>query len=130
MAMQTPPDRDRSADLLRVVSIGLVVTGHWLAAVVLVRDGELVTGRLHALVPWTQWAKWVFQVMPVFFVVGGFVNARSWSRDENSWSAWTRRRYQRLLVPLFPLVASWVLLIPVLFAAGLPRHSVQVASQV
>jgi peptidoglycan/LPS O-acetylase OafA/YrhL len=131
--MQTPPDRDRYADLLRVVSIGLVVLGHWLTAVVLVREGELVTGRLHALVSWTQWGTWLFQVMPVFFIVGGFVNARSWSRairGENSWSAWTRRRYQRLLVPLFPLVAFWVLLIPVLLAGGLPRDSVQLASEV
>ena len=130
--MQTPPDRDRYADLLRVVSIGLVVLGHWLAAVVLVRDGELVTGRLHAIVPWTQGATWVFQVMPVFFIVGGFVNARSWSRamrGEHSWSAWTRRRYQRLLVPLFPLVAFWVLLIPILLATRLPRDSVQLASE-
>lgn len=131
-AMHTPPDRDRYADLLRVVSIGLVVLGHWLAAVVLVRDGELVASRLHALVPSTQWGTWVFQVMPVFFIVGGFVNARSWSRamrDEHSWSAWTRRRYQRLLVPLFPLVAFWVVLIPILLAVGLPRDSVQLANQ-
>jgi peptidoglycan/LPS O-acetylase OafA/YrhL len=129
--MQTPPDRERYADLLRVVSIGLVVLGHWLAAVVLVRDGDLVTGRLHALVPWAQWGTWVFQVMPVFFIVGGFVNARSWSRainDERSWSAWTRRRYQRLLIPLFPLVAFWMLLIPVLLALGLPPDAVQLAS--
>jgi len=129
ITMQTPPDRDRYADLLRVVSIGLVVLGHWLAAVVLVRDGELVTGRLHALVPWTQWGTWMFQVMPVFFIVGGFVNARSWNRNESSWSAWTRRRSQRLLGPLLPLIAFWVLLIPVLLAAGLPRDTVQLASQ-
>jgi peptidoglycan/LPS O-acetylase OafA/YrhL len=131
-AIQTPPDRDRYADFLRVLSIGLVVLGHWLAAVVLVRDGELVIGRLHALVPWTRWLTWVFQVMPVFFIVGGFVNARSWSRaarGEHSWSGWTRRRCQRLLVPLFPLVAFWVLLTPVLLAAGLPREAVRLASQ-
>jgi len=130
--MPTPPDRDRYADLLRVVSIGLVVLGHWLAAVVLVRDGELVSSRLHALVPPTQWGTWLFQVMPVFFIVGGFVNARSWSRaarDEYSWLAWMRRRYQRLLIPLFPLVAFWVLLIPILLAAGLPRDAVQLGSQ-
>jgi hypothetical protein len=47
-AMHTPLDRARYADLLRVVSIGLVLPGHWLVAVVLVRDGELITGRLHA----------------------------------------------------------------------------------
>jgi peptidoglycan/LPS O-acetylase OafA/YrhL len=130
--VQTSPDRDRYADFLRVLSITLVVLGHWLAAVVLVRDGELVTGRLHALVPWTQWATWMFQVMPVFFIVGGFVNARSWSRaarDEHAWSTWTRRRYQRLLVPLFPLAAFWVLLTPVLLAAGLPSEAVQLANQ-
>src|SRR5919106_4173569 len=132
VAAQTAPDRDRYADFLRVLSIGLVVLGHWLAAVVLVRNGELVTGRLHAMVPWTQWVTWVFQVMPVFFIVGGFVNARSWSRaarDEQSWSAWTRGRYQRLLVPLFPLVAFWVLLTPVLLAVRLPPAVVQLANQ-
>jgi peptidoglycan/LPS O-acetylase OafA/YrhL len=130
--MQTSPDRDRYADFLRVLSISLVVLGHWLAAVVLVRDGELVTGRLHALVPRAQWMTWVFQVMPVFFIVGGFVNGRSWSRaieDRSSWSAWTRRRYQRLLIPLFPLVVFWVLLIPILLAAGLPRSAVQLANR-
>jgi peptidoglycan/LPS O-acetylase OafA/YrhL len=132
IAMQTSPDRDRYADFLRVLSISLVVLGHWIAAVVLVRDGELVTGRLHALVPWARWMTWVFQVMPVFFIVGGFVNGRSWSRaieERNSWSAWTRRRYQRLLIPLFPLVVFWVLLIPILLAAGLPRTAVQLASE-
>lgn len=72
--MQTSSDRDRYADFLRVLSIGLVVLGHWVAAVVLVRDEELVTGRLHALVAWAQWMTWVFQVMPVFFIVGGFVS--------------------------------------------------------
>jgi hypothetical protein len=68
----------------------------------------------------------------VFFIVGGFVNGRSWSRaieDSSSWSAWTRRRYQRLLIPLFPLVAFWALLIPILLAAGLPQGAVQLANR-
>ena len=40
LATATPDTRDRYVDLLRVISLGVVVVGHWLMAVVLVgRDG-------------------------------------------------------------------------------------------
>jgi hypothetical protein len=27
---------------------------------------------------WTRWMTWIFQVMPVFFLVGGYSNGISW----------------------------------------------------
>jgi hypothetical protein len=36
--------------------------------------------------PWTQWLTWLFQVTPVFFIVGGYSNGISWNaaiRDAN-----------------------------------------------
>jgi hypothetical protein len=132
IAERTPADRYRYADLLRVGSILLVVTGHWLVAVVLMRDGELVTGQLLRFVPETQALTWIFQVMPLFFLVGGYVNAGSWTRARAAgepWALWLRRRSRRLLGPLLPLLALWVPVAVTLAALGLPEEFVALATQ-
>src|SRR5688572_14350931 len=80
LASATPSTRDRYVDFLRVVSIGVVVLGHWLMAAVEYRDGSgFGGGNLLQLQPSVQWLTWLFQVMPVFFLVGGFSNAASWT---------------------------------------------------
>lgn len=130
---RTPEDRYRYADLLRLGSILLVVLGHWLVAVVLIRDDELVTGQLLRFVPETRALTWIFQVMPVFFMVGGYVNAGSWTRAQDSgepWALWLRRRSRRLLGPLIPLLALWLPVAAVLSALGLPDNYVALAAQV
>ncbi len=125
IAERTPPDRDRYADVLRLGSILLVVVGHWVVAVVLVEDGAIThTTELIALVPEARPLTWLFQVMPLFFLVGGYVNAGSWRRAQDSgegWPLWVRRRSRRLMRPLLPLLAVWVPLAIVLVAAGLPE---------
>lgn len=114
--------RDLYSDLLRAFSLAVVVLGHWL---------ELITSHLKPLVAWTSWLTWVFQVIPIFFMVGGSLNAASWSRSQErgeSWAVWIRRRAARLLMPLAPLVLLWLVLIPLLLAFGLPREFVHVAA--
>lgn len=121
---EVPTDRRRFADLLRVASIALVVLGHWLVAVILIREGSLVTGQLLQLVPRTTPLTWLFQVMPVFFFVGGFANLGSWERARAQggvWATWVRQRARRLLAPLLPLLALWVPLAVVLGAVGVPE---------
>jgi hypothetical protein len=111
---RTPPDRDRVADLLRLTAIVSVVVGHWLVAAVLHRDGELVAGQVLQWVPETRLLTWVFQVMPLFFFVGGHLNAGSWRRardEEKGWPRWLRRRARRLLTPLVPLLGLWVAIV-------------------
>jgi fucose 4-O-acetylase-like acetyltransferase len=111
---RTPPDRDRVADLLRLSAILAVVFGHWLVAAVLHRDGELVAGQVLQWVPETRLLTWVFQVMPLFFFVGGHLNAGSWRRardDGQAWPRWLRRRARRLLTPLVPLLGLWVAIV-------------------
>ncbi|MGH3218231.1 MAG: acyltransferase family protein [Streptosporangiaceae bacterium] len=73
------PDRNRYADLLRVAAMAGVVYGHWLLINVTDTGGQL--GGMDALgyVSWGRWGTLLFQVMPVFFLVGGYVNARSWT---------------------------------------------------
>lgn len=115
--------RDPYLDILRVASIGLVVLGHWL---------QLVAGRLHPVVAWAPWATWLFQVIPVFCMVGGYANAGSWQRAQargETWSAWVRRRAHRLLAPLAPLVLFWAIVSPVVIALGMPRALAAIASQ-
>jgi fucose 4-O-acetylase-like acetyltransferase len=100
--------RNRYADLLRVCAIGIVVAGHWLLTDITYRGGT-VSG-LDALdyISWGRWVTLLCQVMPVFFLVGGYVNARSWAaRHEQGedWAQWVRSRAMRLLWPAAVYVA-------------------------
>jgi hypothetical protein len=118
---RTPDDRDRYADLIRVLAILVVTYGHWTAAVILVDDGSLVATQLLVIEPWTRIATWVVQVMPLFFLVGGKVNAGSLERarsEGRTASEWVRKRARRLLRPLFPLLILWLSAGPLLAWAG------------
>ena len=77
MAAQTPQERNRYVDFLRSVSILVVIVGHWLIATAWVVDGEIDVGHLLADRPQLHWVTWLFQVMPIFFIVGGYANAVS-----------------------------------------------------
>lgn len=107
-------DRDRYVDLLRLLSISVVVLGHWLIAVVTLEDGRVATDVLLRVAPWTAWTTWVLQVVPVFFLVGGYANRASLGRaaarpgGAPEWPKWIRARATRLLRPLLPLLAVWV----------------------
>jgi peptidoglycan/LPS O-acetylase OafA/YrhL len=119
-APATPAGRDRFVDLLRVVSIGAVVLGHWLIAGVVRGDGQLYGDNVLAasgnLAPGT----WVFQVMPVFFMVGGFANARALRAPGASVSSFLGRRLARIVPPTVLFVAVWLVVAPPLDALGVP----------
>ncbi|HYH73317.1 MAG TPA: acyltransferase family protein, partial [Nocardioides sp.] len=133
LADTTPTTRNRVVDLLRVGAICVVVLGHWLIAAVVVRDGELVPGHLLELASWTHPLTWAAQVMPVFFLVGGYANALSWrsarGRDV-TYAGWLRTRLRRLLVPVVPLLVVWLVATTVAYAAGVPGGTLRTASQV
>lgn len=95
--------RDRYVDLLRVASLAVVVLGHWLMAAV-TTDGQV--GNLLAVVPELQVVTWLFQVMPVFFFVGGFSHALA-HRSRPQYAVFLRARLQRLLRPTMVFVGVW-----------------------
>ena len=133
LAAATPATRNRVVDLLRAGAICVVVLGHWLIAAVVVRDGELVPGHLLELASWTHPLTWVFQVMPVFFLVGGYANALSWRSArarEVPYAGWLRSRLRRLLVPVVPLLLTWLVATSIAYAAGVPSGTLRTASQV
>lgn len=133
LAAATPDSRNRVVDLLRAAAIVVVVLGHWLMAAVAVRDGEFVIGHLLALATWTHPLTWVFQVMPVFFLVGGYANGLSWRSARGRgvpYAGWLRARLRRLLVPVVPLLVVWLVAASVAHAAGVPAATLRTASQV
>lgn len=133
LAAATPTTRNRVVDLLRAAAILVVVLGHWLVAAVTVRDGKLVPGHVLELAPWTHPLTWVFQVMPVFFLVGGYSNALSWRGAQGrgtTYATWLRGRLRRLLVPVVPLLLTWLVVVSVASAAGVPAATLRTASQI
>ncbi len=132
MAGKAPPERNRYVDFLRAMSILAVVVGHWLVAAPYMQDGAVQGGHLLGIAPWTQWLTWLFQVMPVFFFVGGFSNGMSWSatqRKGGSYSDWLGGRVQRLINPVMPLFLVWALFALFGTAAGVERGVVKMAAQ-
>ena len=110
LADNTPPSRNRYVDFLRALSITAVIFGHWLIAAPWVREGELQLDHMLAAQPWTQWLTLLFQVMPVFFLVGGYSNSASWEsarRSGTPYGTWVAGRARRLIGPVVPLVLTW-----------------------
>ncbi len=72
--------RDLTVDLARVFCVLLVVVIHVLMIGVS-RDatGALSVDRTLGEQPWFPLATWAGQVMPLFFVVGGFASATAWA---------------------------------------------------
>ncbi|ACU73410.1 acyltransferase 3 [Catenulispora acidiphila DSM 44928] len=94
--------RNRYADLLRVVAICGVVYGHWLLVSVTYQQGRLSGVDAIDYIRWGRWVTWAMQVMPVFFLVGGYVNAGSWQLhhgEGQTWTRWVRDRVMRLMWP-------------------------------
>ena len=132
LAAKTPKERNRYVDFLRAVSILFVITGHWLIATAFYVDGELRPGDLLDTEPWTRWLTWIFQVMPVFFIVGGYANAvslESADRKGQSYSSWLVARLNRLVTPVLVLIIVWAVLAFVMRALGARDIIVQFASQ-
>ncbi|MEU0155956.1 acyltransferase [Micromonospora fulviviridis] len=78
LAERTPAARERYVDLLRALAITMVVLGHWGVTVIgYDRAGHPAGHSALGDLPWAWPLTWVAQVIPVFFLVGGYANAAS-----------------------------------------------------
>jgi len=104
MVAGTPERRDRYVDLLRVVAIGVVVLWHWCLSIPYwTGDHWAMPNPIYA-VPGGWLVTWLLQIMPVFFIVGGYANATAWQQDPGRFY---RTRLRRLLLPTGVFVAAW-----------------------
>jgi hypothetical protein len=132
LAEKTPETRNRYVDFLRALSIGAVVFGHWLMAAPYMDEGSIAIGSMLEHSDWTRWLTWAFQVMPVFFLVGGYSNSISWQsarRKGTSYAEWLQLRLQRLAGPVLPLIVMWIILAAGAQWIGMRPEMVKVASQ-
>jgi peptidoglycan/LPS O-acetylase OafA/YrhL len=107
----TSPPRDLTVDLLRAVAIVAVAVGHWLVVVPAFSGGRFDGVNALETVPAMRGLSWLFQVMPLFFVLGGYANAHSWrssQRKGQPYHEWLRTRLVRLLRPSAAFVGVWV----------------------
>jgi surface polysaccharide O-acyltransferase-like enzyme len=125
------PARNLAVDFYRFSGVVLIVLGHWLAGSVTYRDGQF--GRQNPLVdlPWTQWLTWIFQAVPVFFLVAGYASAVSWMRRRDtegfSREAWLRHRLARVLGPTAVYMALVSVIVLILLACGVPSSVLEYA---
>lgn len=122
LAAGARPDRNRAIDAYRALAMLAVAIGHWAAiSVALDDDGALRAGNALADAPQLAWITWLFQVMPLFFVVGGFSSAMSLdahARSGGRGADWVAARLRRMLAPAVVLGATWLGLLVIGAAAG------------
>ncbi len=112
----TRAGRNRYVDLVRLVAILVVVVGHWLDTTILITDGKPVGESALAVVGYLRWLTLLLQVMPLFFLAGGYAAAASWpswTARGGRWAGWTHGRLARLLRP-----TSWFVAIMATLAAA------------
>ncbi|WP_439376994.1 acyltransferase family protein [Amycolatopsis lexingtonensis] len=124
--MQT--SRDRFLDVVRAGAILAVIAQHWVMPVLSYSDGHLATGNALATPGW--WVvTWLSQVMPLVFFAGGAAGLISFRRAEST-RTWLAGRIKRLMVPVLPLLAVWLVVPDFLRGLGVPPQPLQVGSAI
>ncbi|WP_051116295.1 acyltransferase family protein [Amycolatopsis nigrescens] len=120
--------RDKFLDMVRAGAILAVITQHWAMPVLAYSDGRLATGN--ALVTPGWWiVTWLSQVMPLVFFAGGAANLISLRRAPST-RDWLAARVRRLLLPVLPLLAVWLVVPDLLRGFGIPEQPLQVAGAI
>ncbi|HEX6954943.1 MAG TPA: acyltransferase [Agromyces sp.] len=126
----TGPHRDPAIDAARAACLVVVFVLH--AMMVGVSVGPQGPVLENALEGWAGFAPatWVVQVMPLFFVIGGYAGWTQWRRLEERGAdaaSFVRARLARLVRPAIVLVAVVASALAALAAAGLPAEVVATA---
>ena len=124
------PHRDPAIDAARAACLVVVFLLH--AMMVGVSVGPQGPVLENALEGWAGFAPatWVVQVMPLFFVIGGYAGWTQWRRLEERGAdaaSFVRARLARLVRPAIVLVAVVASALAALAAAGLPADVVATA---
>jgi len=130
-AIRPPAARDGSVDAVRAVLLGIVVLLH----AFMVGVGRDVTGAPLLENAMEHWAgfpalTWVVQIMPLFFVLGGFASFTQWTRMRErgtTASDYVAGRVRRLLIPAGGAISAIAVFLAALVVTGVPAEVVSVA---
>ncbi|WAC91370.1 acyltransferase family protein [Mycobacterium sp. Aquia_213] len=120
LAAQTPADRDRALDVIRIVSLIGVVAGHTVMAISVIRNHVLIWDNLLTTSVVFQALTWILQIMPLFFFAGAAASLSSW-RPGTNWGGWLMKRCTRLFRPVFYYLGFWAVALTLLYPV-LPQH--------
>jgi peptidoglycan/LPS O-acetylase OafA/YrhL len=122
--------RDRSIDAVRSTLLVTVVALHAMMVGVSVSAAGPVLENAMENQAWFAPVSWVVQVMPLFFIVGGFSSITQWrglrARGTTA-SAYVRTRIDRLVRPAIALVAVVGATLLTMTLAGVPAEIVATA---
>jgi peptidoglycan/LPS O-acetylase OafA/YrhL len=103
--------RDKYVDWLRALSLIIVVVWHWAFTILEWKPtGPEPTSPL-GFTSGLWILTWLFQVLPLFFYVGGYVHLLSWERAKRRGvgiGAFVWRRIRALAVPALVLTGVWI----------------------
>jgi fucose 4-O-acetylase-like acetyltransferase len=124
----TTDARDHVLDLMRVVCVLLVVVGHLLMMGAAIRSGSgLQLDNVLINQAWFPPVTWVAQIMPLFFIIGGFAGYRAWNAATATGvtaAEFIRGRILRLARPAIPLFAFFTIGMVVLQFSGVDPVSI------
>lgn len=120
VASQTPADRDRAIDVIRICALIGVVAGHTVMATSMIRDEVFIWDNLLTTSVVFQALTWLLQIMPLFFFAGAAASVTSWTPGA-SWGGWLMKRCTRLFRPVFYYLAFWAITLTALHPL-LPIH--------
>lgn len=126
----TAPQRDRSIDLVRSFLLLVVVGLHSVMVGISVGPDGVVLGNSLENQGWFAPVSWVVQIMPLFFLIGGFSSHTHWSRMRergHTASDYVVGRLHRLLVPALVSIAAVGIALAVMTLSGVPAELVATA---
>ncbi|WP_309128488.1 acyltransferase [Microbacterium sp.] len=124
------PTRDRAVDLVRALCIAGVVVLHSLMVGVTIGPEGPVFANAGEAGTWLVPVSWLLQVMPLFFVIGGFSGVtalRAARRRGESGADFAAARVRRLLLPAVAAVGSAGVLLVLLGDAGVDPEIIGIA---
>jgi len=122
--------RDRGIDLARAVCVVVVVLLHALMVGVTVDATGPVFENASDGAAWFAPLTWVIQVMPLFFVIGGFAGSLAYRRLRTKGGGavgFVTARVHRLMLPAVVVIGAVGVGLAMLSIAGVPADIVQTA---